>query len=73
MYYWLLGTRAFAAFGTDGAAKWAAALREAFSAAQAASQEPGSIDPIGPWGVYGGRAYATAVVALAIGELVPSR
>ncbi len=70
MYYWLLGTQAYRRAGGPGAVLWGKALIAAFEAALAASSEPGSIDPIGPWGMFGGRAYSTAALALAIGEMV---
>ena len=63
MYYWFHGTRAMHALGGADWEAWRASLL----AATVPNQAPdGSWDPAGPWGYVGGRAYATALCALAI-------
>jgi hypothetical protein len=63
MYYWYHGTRGMRALGGADGVVWRAALLSAAVEGQAAD---GSWDPVGPWGTTGGRAYATALMALSV-------
>jgi len=68
MYYWFHGTRGMHALGGSDWEVWRASLLRAAVQGQSVSSEPGSWDPVGPWGYSGGRAYATALMALSVAE-----
>jgi hypothetical protein len=67
MYYWYFGTRAMQQHGGASWRAWRESLRATLLDVQRADgQLAGSFDPIGPWGYAGGRAYATALMALCL-------
>jgi hypothetical protein len=74
MYYWYYGTTALAHVGGKHWRSWQQALVKAVVPAQRTDGDPcgydGSWDPVGPWGPDGGRVYATAVMALALGTVL---
>lgn len=59
MYYWHFGTRALHAHSGRPWSAWRTSLEEALLESQAAD---GSWDPVGPWGMLGGRSYSTALM-----------
>lgn len=60
--YWYFGTYAMFQHGGKPWEKWLARLRPALAESQILDgPEAGSWDPIGRWGAYGGRVYATAI------------
>jgi hypothetical protein len=60
MYYWYFGTRAMHALGGERWKAWRAALVQALVGSQA---NEGYWPAVGPWGLVGGRNYATALMA----------
>lgn len=70
-YYWYHGTRALWHCGGKDWIAWSQALRSALLPAQRREgDEAGSWDPIGEWGIAGGRVYATALATLTLQVLV---
>jgi len=67
LYYWHFGTlAAFQAGGTTWKT-WNEAMVPVITAHQRTDgDEAGSFDPVGPWGIDGGRVYATALMALCL-------
>jgi len=67
MYYWYYATLAMFQFGGPKWQKWSKALREALIRNQRRGGcADGSWDPVGKWGMVGGRVYATAINALTL-------
>jgi len=67
MYYWYYGTIAMRWMGGEHWERWNAALKPALLDSQRTDgHAEGSWDPIGPWGVLGGRVYSTALLALCL-------
>jgi len=65
MYYWYYGTYALFHHGGAEWKKWNEALKEALLHNQCKDGcKRGSWDPIGKWGMVGGRVYSTALCAL---------
>jgi hypothetical protein len=68
MYYWYWGAMATWQAGGQDWKRWEAALDKAVRANQRRDTTygmyKGSWDPIGPWGLDGGRVYSTALMAL---------
>jgi len=68
MYYWYYGTLAMFQFGGSHWTAWKRAMEKAMLETQREDTDPcrfkGSWDPIGPWGMDGGRVYSTAILAL---------
>jgi hypothetical protein len=72
-YYWYFGTRAMnLAGGEKDAKKWNGAVRKALTEKQCSGEkcDAGSWDPIGEWGIVGGRVYATAIAAMTLREVL---
>jgi hypothetical protein len=69
MYYWNFGTRGMHALGGADWEVWRTSMLAAAVAGQShAGPDAGSWDPVDPWGYSGGRAYATALMALSVAE-----
>ena len=67
MYYWYYGTYGMFQMGGTGWGKWNKALKEALLPAQRKEVEvAGSWDPVGEWGIAGGRVYSTAISVLTL-------
>ncbi|MCH2201606.1 MAG: hypothetical protein MK102_06535 [Fuerstiella sp.] len=67
MYYWYYGTLAMYQYGGKPWEQWNTAVRDTLVGQQVSNGEnAGSWDPIGPWGRYGGRLYATALATLTL-------
>jgi hypothetical protein len=70
MYYWYYATLAMFQVGGDAWRKWSAAIEPSMVASQRRdtdfSMYRGSWDPVDPWGLDGGRVYATAVMAMCL-------
>jgi hypothetical protein len=70
MLYWHYGTLALFQVGGEPWRAWNAALLRAVLGSQRRDTDPcgykGSWDPIGPWGIDGGRVYSTALLALCL-------
>ncbi len=70
MYYWYYGTLAMFQIGGSAWSSWSKALETAVIKNQRQDTTPclyqGSWDPIGPWGMDGGRVYATALMAMCL-------
>lgn len=68
LYYWYYGTYAMNAMGGAYWAAWNKSLKSALvdNAQDVAGADAGSWEPIGAWGMPGGRAYATAMSALCL-------
>ena len=68
MYYWYYGTLAMHQVGGPHWVRWQKAMGPAILATQRRDTTTcgykGSWDPIGPWGLNGGRVYATALMCL---------
>ena len=68
--YWYFGTLATHQVGGQAWTTWAAALQGVVSASQRTDGEScrylGSWDPIGPWGLEGGRVASTALLAMCL-------
>jgi hypothetical protein len=52
--------------GGDSWRNWKEALGKAALSSQLDTGEEGSWAPVGPWGKYGGRAYATALMTMSL-------
>ncbi len=66
-YYWFWGTTALRQIGGKGWDAWRKAVLKELGKAQCTKGEPiGSFDPVDPWGVIGGRVYATAIHLLTL-------
>ncbi|MEE8467929.1 MAG: prenyltransferase/squalene oxidase repeat-containing protein, partial [Planctomycetota bacterium] len=63
MYYWHFGTRAMRALGGERWATWKTSLHYALLSSQ---EHDGSWPAAGPWGMAGGRAYSTALMAVCL-------
>ncbi|MCZ6596541.1 MAG: hypothetical protein O7B99_02775, partial [Planctomycetota bacterium] len=63
MYYWYHGTRAMKGMGGEHWEAWRRAMLHAVVGSQAAD---GSWEAVGPWGVHGGRVYATVLMTLCL-------
>ncbi len=68
MYYWYYGSYALFQYGGPEWARWNESMIKALLGTQRLGNidEDGSWDPIGEWGVVGGRAYATAIGAMTL-------
>ncbi len=69
MYYWYYGTLAMHQIGGARWKEWNRAMKSAIADHQRLEQgrdEYGSWDPVGPWGVEGGRVYSTALMTLSL-------
>jgi hypothetical protein len=67
MYYWYYGSYAMFQYGGSRYKDWAAALKEALLENQRKGGcADGSWDPVGKWGMVGGRVYSTAMGVLAL-------
>ncbi len=70
MYYWHWGTQAMYQAGGERFQAWRSAMTKSMLDTQRmdtdACQYKGSWDPIGPWGLDGGRVYSTAIMALCL-------
>lgn len=67
MYYWYYSTYALFQFGGVKWKEWNSAMIDALVPTQRVGGcEDGSWDPIGEWGVAGGRVYATAIGAMTL-------
>ncbi len=66
-YYWYYGTCAMFQYGGPKWRQWNDAMQEALLPAQImGTDKDGSWDPIGEWGVAGGRVYSTAMAAMSL-------
>ena len=67
MYYWYYGTYAMFQIGGDDWKRWNKAMRKALLGRQNRSGHgAGSWDPVGEWGIAGGRVYSTAINVLTL-------
>ena len=68
VYYWYYGSYAMFQFGGSLWKKWNTAMQDSLlrTQRQGAIDEDGSWDPIGEWGVAGGRVYSTALGAMTL-------
>jgi hypothetical protein len=70
MYYWYYGTLAMYQVGGPSWKAWRRAMDAAIVQTQRKDTEfclvKGSWDPIGPWGLEGGRVYSTALMAMCL-------
>ncbi len=67
MYYWFWATYAMYQYGGQRWHKWQHALKKALTDSQCLGGcVHGSWDPVGKWGMVGGRVYATAINALTL-------
>jgi hypothetical protein len=67
MYYWYYATYAMFQYGGENWRKWNKAMQDAIIKHQRQGGCPdGSWDPVGKWGMVGGRVYATAINALTL-------
>ncbi|MEM7166462.1 MAG: prenyltransferase/squalene oxidase repeat-containing protein [Planctomycetota bacterium] len=67
MYYWYYATYAMFQHGGSQWREWNKAMQESLLPTQIqGGDEDGSWDPIGEWGIAGGRAYATAINAMTL-------
>ncbi len=70
MYYWYYGTLAMFQVGGKPWTAWRGAMDKAIVQSQrqdtSACLYKGSWDPIGPWGLDGGRVYSTALMAMCL-------
>ncbi len=74
LYYWYYGTSALRQVGGSLWQKWKTAVATALLDHQRrGGDEAGSWDPIGEWGVVGGRVYSTALGALTLSALVEAK
>ncbi len=66
-YYWYYGTYAMFQFGGQNWHKWNSAMKKALLDTQRVGGcADGSWDPVGKWGMIGGRVYATAINSLTL-------
>lgn len=71
VYYWYFGTLAMRMAGKSRSRAWAQAMQAtAVQSQQVELADGGSWDPSGPWGMVGGRVYATSLMALIAAELL---
>jgi len=67
MYYWYYATYAMFQYGGQNWHKWNTAMKKALLDTQRVGGcADGSWDPVGKWGMVGGRVYATAINALTL-------
>ena len=67
LYYWYYGSYAVFQFGGPTWKKWNDAMQKALLSSQRqGGDEDGSWDPIGEWGIAGGRVYSTAIGAMTL-------
>ena len=68
LYYWYYGSYALFQFGGGDWRNWNDAMQDALLSTQRQGNidEDGSWDPIGEWGVAGGRVYSTAIGAMTL-------
>lgn len=67
LYYWYYGSYALFHYGGAEWSLWNVPMKEALIGAQRrGGDEDGSWDPIGEWGIAGGRVYATAIGAMTL-------
>jgi hypothetical protein len=67
MYYWYYGSYAMYQMGGDHWKAWNKALKPAVLDSQRKDGSfKGSWDPVGPWGIAGGRVYSTATMVLCL-------
>ena len=67
MYYWYYGSYAMFQMGGKHWKAWNKAMKKAVLESQCTvGANKGSWDPIGPWGLFGGRVYSTAMMALTL-------
>ena len=67
MYYWYYGTYAMFQFGGSTWRNWNKAMQKALLPKQKQEGEAdGSWDPVGEWGIAGGRIYSTAISVLTL-------
>ena len=68
IYYWYYATYALFQFGGNEWREWNEKMQEALISTQRQGniQEDGSWDPIGEWGIAGGRVYSTALGAMTL-------
>ena len=69
MYYWYHGTAALELYGGKAWTAWKRALRKLKVGMEVSGSFRGSWDPIGPWGISGGRVYSTALMVNAFARL----
>jgi hypothetical protein len=67
-YYWYYGTYAMFQYGGPEWKKWNKSMKKALLGTQRAGRicQDGSWDPVGEWGIVGGRVYSTAINALTL-------
>jgi hypothetical protein len=67
-YYWFFGTYAMFQYGGWDWASWNNAMKNALLGSQRAGRicQDGSWDPVGEWGIVGGRVYSTAINVLTL-------
>ena len=71
MYYWYYGSYAVFQSGNPKWKKWDKAVLKALLAHQRHNYcEDGSWDPVGAWGIVGGRIYSTAMGALILEAVI---
>ncbi len=74
LYYWYYGTQVMKAVGEKSQREWDGALQIALLPHQRKEgHESGSWDPVGEWGVAGGRVYATAIAVLTLEVIQKTR
>ena len=68
LYYWYYATYALFQFGGNEWRTWNKGMQEALLRTQRQGNidEDGSWDPIGEWGLAGGRVYSTAIGAMTL-------
>jgi hypothetical protein len=67
LYYWYYASYALFQYGGSGWERWNEKMLEALLTSQRrGGDEDGSWDPIGEWGVAGGRVYSTALGAMTL-------
>ena len=67
MYYWRWGTPAMRELGGKHWRTWSHAVKDALLEARCTEGcAAGSWNPSGPWGVFGGRVYSTAMMAMCL-------
>jgi hypothetical protein len=67
MYYWFWGTHAMCQYGGQKWHKWSVAIKKALcQTPRVGGCAHGSWDPVGKWGMVGGRVYSTAINCLTL-------
>ena len=67
IYYWYYGSYALFQYGGKPWEEWNEAMQKSLLGTQrVGGDEDGSWDPIGEWGIAGGRVYATAIGAMTL-------